>query len=58
MHGTYGGPGMKTRKDGTKPTTHGPGPKTPSMPPRGPGSGQARKAGIAPGRHVENKRNK
>ena len=59
MHGMYGGPGgMKTRKDGSKSTTHGPGPKTPAMPARGPGPGQTRKAGVAPGRHVENKKNK
>lgn len=49
---------MNTRKDGTKPTTHGPGPSTPKMPARGPGPGGTRKAAIAPGRHVENKRNK
>jgi hypothetical protein len=57
MHGTYGGPSMKTRKDGSKPTTHGPGPKTPSQAPRGPGNLKG-KGGIPASRSVENKRRK
>lgn len=57
MHGTYGGPSMKTRKDGSKPTTHGPGPKTPSQAPRGPGALKG-KGGIAANRVVGGKRGK
>lgn len=57
MHGTYGGPGMKTRKDGSKPSTHGPGPKTSTTPPRGPGALKG-KGGIPASRSVENKRRK
>lgn len=57
MHGTYGGPGMKTRKDGTKPTTHGPGPATPKQAPRGPGNLKG-KGGVPAHRAVENTRRK
>lgn len=58
MHGTYGGPGMKTRKDGSKPTTHGPGPTTKTMPARGPGASGMRKGGIPANRVVGGKRGK
>jgi len=57
MYGTYGGPAMKTRKDGTKPTTHGPGPKTPTTMPRGPGNLKG-KGGIPANRVVGGKRGK
>lgn len=58
MHGTYGGPSMKNgRKDGTKATTHGPGPKTPSQAPRGPGNLKG-KGGIPADRVVGGKRRK
>lgn len=59
MHGTYGGPGMKTtRKDGTKPTTHGAGPSSPRpQAPRGPGNLKG-KGGIPANRVVGGKRGK
>lgn len=48
---------MKTRKDGSKPTTHGPGPKSSTTPPRGPGALKG-KGGIPASRSVENTRRK
>lgn len=49
---------MKTRKDGSKPTTHGPGPTTKTMPARGPGASGMRKGGIPANRVVGGKRGK
>lgn len=57
MHGTYGGPGMNTRKDGSKKTTHGAGPKSAPMPARGPGNLKG-KGGIPADRVVGGKRKK
>lgn len=48
---------MKTRKDGSKPTRHGPGPKGDTTPPRGPGPLKG-KGGIPASRSVEDKRRK
>lgn len=46
---------MKTRSDGSKPTTHGPGPKSARpMAARGPGKLKG-KGGIPANRSVENK---
>jgi hypothetical protein len=45
------------RKDGTKPTTHGAGPQTKTMPPRGPGNLKG-KGGFPPDRTVGGKRGK
>lgn len=56
MHGTYDRP-KTTRSDGSKPTTHGPGPKTPSQTPRGPGNLKG-KGGIPADRVVGGKRRK
>ena len=60
MHGTYGGPGMKTMKTngGSVKVSHGAGPKSQQMPTKGPGSAGKRKSGIPASRSVENKRGK
>jgi len=55
MHGTYGGPSMKTRKDGSKPSTHGAGPRGDTTPPKGPGNLKG-KGGIPANRVVGGKR--
>ncbi len=52
----YGSP--RTSKNGVKATTHGAGPKTAPMPPRGPGPSAKRKGGIPASSAVENTRRK
>jgi hypothetical protein len=44
-----------TRKDGTRPTTYGTGPKGDTTMPRGPGPSAKRKGGMPAARSVENK---